>query len=124
MTTNGGSTEFAALIRICESCGPYCLIGDFALNCYVEPVYTLDADIVVYAPQLTELATRLEQRELNSDLRIQFTKDGRYQDFLARSVEQVVLGTRARVACLEDVTTRQTVGLSGSPAPPQQTQER
>ena len=39
-----------------------------------------------------------------SELRIQFTRDERYQAFLARSVEAEVLGLRVRVASLEDVT--------------------
>jgi hypothetical protein len=38
LTTQGGATDFARLIRACESVGPYCLIGGFAVNCYVEPV--------------------------------------------------------------------------------------
>ena len=47
LTTQGGATDFARLVKACESFGPYCLIGGLAVNCYVEPVYTLDADIVV-----------------------------------------------------------------------------
>ena len=95
----------------------YCLIGGLAVNCYVEPVYTLDADIVVIAANLPELTSHLEKEGLKtevhahpvnatarSELRIQFTTDERYQAFLARSVEAEVLGIRARVACLEDVT--------------------
>lgn len=38
-----------------------------------------------------------------TDLRIQFTTDARYQAFLARSIEAVVLGVHVRVACLEDI---------------------
>jgi hypothetical protein len=38
LTTKGGGTDFARLIRTCESFGPYCLIGGLAVNCYVEPV--------------------------------------------------------------------------------------
>jgi len=49
LTTRGGSTDFARVIEACESFGPYCLIGGLAVNCFVEPVYTLDADIVVVA---------------------------------------------------------------------------
>jgi len=118
LTTEGGATEFARLIGACESFGPYCLIGGLAVNCYVEPVYTLDADIVVIARSLAELTAHLEAQGFKtevhahsvnalppgSDLRIQFTTDERYQTFLARSVEAKVLGTRVRVACLEDVT--------------------
>jgi hypothetical protein len=35
---------------------------------------------------------------------IQFTTDGRYQDFLDRSVESEVLPIRVRIASLQDVT--------------------
>ena len=97
MTTQGGATDFARLIEACELFGPYCLIGGLAVNCYVEPVYTLDADIVVVGANLPAQAP-------GSKLRIQFTTDQRYQAFPARSVEAEVLGLRARVARLEDVT--------------------
>jgi hypothetical protein len=98
LTTQGGSTDFARLIVACESFGPYCLIGGLAVNCYVEPVYTLDADLVVIAARLPELTAP------TSALRIQFTTDERYQAFPARSVDANVLGIRVKVACREDVT--------------------
>ena len=105
LTTHGGATDFARLIEAWESFGPYCLIGGLAVNCYVEPVYTLDADIVVVASSLGKLAAHLRERgPPGSQLRIQFTTDERYQAFLSRSVEAEVLGVRVRVACLEDVT--------------------
>ena len=100
LTTQGGGTDFVRLVKACESFGPYCLIGDLAVNCYVEPVYTLDADIVV----TDEHPHSLNGQAPESDLRIQFTTDGRYQAFLSRSVEAEVLGVRVRVASIEDVT--------------------
>lgn len=118
LTTQGGSTDFVRLIAVCESFGLYCLIGGLAVNCYVEPVYTLDADLVVIAASLPELTANLEAQGFKidahkhsvnvqapgSELRIQFTTDERYQSFPARSVEATVLGIRVKVACLEDVT--------------------
>jgi len=104
LTTSGGASDFARLIAACESFGPYCLIGGLAVNCYVEPVYTLDADIVVVAANLSELAGQLAAQGFKSELRIQFTTDERYQAFLGRSVEATVLGIRVRIACREDVT--------------------
>jgi hypothetical protein len=118
LTTKGGATDFARLIEACKSFGPYCLIGGLAVNCYVEPVYTLDADLVVIASGLSKLSAHLQEQgfkieeyphSLNataprSELRIQFTTDERYQPFLDRSVESEVLGIRVRIACLEDVT--------------------
>jgi hypothetical protein len=65
-------------------------------------VYTLDADLVVMAASLPELTAHLEA-EADSELRIQFTTDERYQVFLARSVVADVLGIQVKVACKEDV---------------------
>jgi hypothetical protein len=93
-------------------------MGGLAVNCYVDPVYTLDADLVVIASGLTGLSAHLEEQGFKiaehphspnatapqSDLRIRFTTDERYQAFLARSVESDVLGIHVRIACLEDVT--------------------
>lgn len=118
LTSQGGSTDFARQIGACESFGPYCLIGGLAVNCYVEPVYTLDADLVMIAASLPELTahleahgfkTELQKHSLNavapgSELRIQFTTDERYQTFPARSVEANVLGVRVKVGCRDDVT--------------------
>jgi hypothetical protein len=118
LTTQGGATDFARLIEACKLFGPYCLIGGLAVNSYVEPVYTLDADIVVIASSLSRLSAYLQEQGFKteahpysvnaqapgSELRIQFTTDERYQAFLARAVEAEVLGVRLRVACLEDVT--------------------
>lgn len=117
LTTRGGATDFARLIEACDAFGPYCLIGGLAVNCYVEPVYTLDADLVVVASKLAELSAslknagfRIEQHPyslnaypVQSELRIQFTTDERYQPFLARATESDVLGVRVKVACVEDV---------------------
>jgi hypothetical protein len=118
LTTQGGATDFARLIAACESFGPYCLIGGLAVNCYVEPVYTLDADLVMIAASLPDLSTHLREQGFKtekhahsvnataqrSDLRIQFTTDQRYQAFLARAVAAKVLGIQVKVAGLEDVT--------------------
>ena len=118
LTTRGGASDFAKLIAACEQFGPYCLIGGLAVNCYVEPVYTLDADLVAIAESVAKLADYLQEHgfkteahphSLNasasgSQLRIQFTTDERYQPFPARAREAEVLGVRVRVASLEDVT--------------------
>lgn len=118
LITQGGATDFARLIGACESFGHYCLIGGLAVNCYVEPVYTLDAGLVVIAASLPDLTAYLQAQGFKtevhahsvnaltpgSDLRIQFTTDERYQTFLSRSVEAQVLGIRVKIACLEDVT--------------------
>jgi hypothetical protein len=53
----------------------------------VEPVYILDADLVVIAGSLPELTSHLEAQPPGSQLRIQFTTDERYQAFPARSAD-------------------------------------
>jgi hypothetical protein len=117
LTTQGGATDFARLIAACEAFGPYCLIRGLAVNCFVEPVYTVDADLVMIASGLAGLVARLRDQGFTteehphsvnamapaSQLRIQFTTDPRYQAFLARAVEAEVLGVRVRIACLEDI---------------------
>jgi hypothetical protein len=117
LTTKGGASDFAKVIEICRRLGPYCLVGGLAVNSYVEPVYTMDADFVLVAARIDELRSELlasgfqvEEfpHSLNaqappSELRIQFTTDPRYQDFLSRAEEKLVLGVMTRVARLEDV---------------------
>src|SRR6266699_5472196 len=97
--TNGGSSDFALLVRILNQHGSWCLIGGLAVNCYVEPVYTLDADIVVAATEvdsikqdlavagfsLQEFPHSINAQMSGSDLRIQLTTDVRYQDFLSET---------------------------------------
>jgi len=117
LTTRGGASDFARVVEICRRLGPYCLVGGLAVNCYVEPVYTLDADFVVIASNMAELKRELVQSQFRveefahslnaqapaSELRIQFTSDPRYQNFLGKAEEKEVLGVPARVAALEDI---------------------
>jgi hypothetical protein len=113
--TGSGSSDFALLVGILNDHGPWCLIGGLAVNCYVEPVYTLDADIVVAAseaePIKQDLATAgfsiqefphsINARMKGSDLRIQLTTATRYQDFLNEIRLIEVLGEHVPVAALD-----------------------
>jgi hypothetical protein len=115
--TNGGSSDFAVLIDILNRHGSWCLIGGLAVNCYVEPVYTLDADVVVVASKLSmirrdlieakflveEFEHSLNARMSGSDLRIQLSLDPRYQSFLANARPMKVLGHDVPVASLTDI---------------------
>jgi hypothetical protein len=117
LTSQGGATDFADVVGICNEIGSYCLIGGLAVNCYVEPVYTMDADLVLVAEQLPQLSVRLADAGFKVDrfphsinaqrggsqLRIQFTTDARYEDFPVRATRQTVLGESVMVASLEDL---------------------
>jgi hypothetical protein len=68
---------------------------------------------------LSNLTAQFEAHSVNaraprSELRIQFTTDERYQDFLSRAVDAEVLGIRVKVACRRDVT-RGTLWASAEP---------
>lgn len=115
--TGSGGSDFALLVRILKDHGPWCLIGGLAVNCYVEPVFTLDADIVVVSGKLESIKADLNKggfvvetftHSLNatmpgSDLRIQFTTDPRYQEFVNDTRTMNVLSQEAPVASLTNV---------------------
>jgi len=115
--TNGGSSDFAALVKILNRHGNWCLVGGLAVNCYVEPVFTVDAVIVVTASSLRDIQDELttngfdvteHEHSVNahmkgSDLRIQFTTDPRYQDFLDETESKTVLDQMVPIASLENV---------------------
>ena len=115
--TGSGSTDFATLVGILNRQAEWCLIGGLAVNCYVEPVYTLDADIVVVASKLSSIKDALigsgfsveefphswNARMANSDLRIQFSLDSRYQEFLNDTKVYSVLGQEVPVASVANV---------------------
>ena len=115
--TGSGSSDFATLVSILKCRGAWCLIGGLAVNCYVEPVYTLDADVVVIASELPVIKDELinagfaveefphsvKARMSKSDLRIQFSLDPRYQDFVHDTTMREVLGQQVPVASLANV---------------------
>jgi len=106
LTTSGGASDFARVIDFCAGLGPYCLIGGLAVNCFVEPVYTLDADLVLAADAVNR------EHVHASELRIQFTLDPCYQPFVHRAVEREVLGMRVKVAQLDDIVQGKLWALS------------
>lgn len=102
---------------LAETGSRYCVIGGLTVNAYVDPVVSLDVDIVVAVEDVgaTSLAAKerglkVEQFEhsvnissIHSDLRIQLQTDSRYQDFIPRAELRDILGYRMRVAILGDV---------------------
>jgi len=94
---------------------PFCLIGGLAVNHYVEPVVTLDADFAIAAAAgVTEaleaagFTVEAHPHSINaslpgSRLRIQITVNSRYADFPSRATEAELFGVRLPVATLEDL---------------------
>jgi hypothetical protein len=115
--TGSGSSDFTLLVRILDEHEPWCLIGGLAVNCYVEPVFTLDADVVVVSAELEAISKKLIAagfslqefpHSLNatmpgSELRIQFSLDPRYQAFVTDAERREVLGERVSVASLGNI---------------------
>jgi hypothetical protein len=92
------------------------VVGGQAVNAYVEPLVSLDLDLVVASDELSHLEETLAERyalerfphSLNvsvpgSSLRIQIQTDPRYFPFVERSSMKSVLGLRLPVASLADV---------------------
>jgi hypothetical protein len=100
-----------------ETGSKYCLIGGLAVNAYVEPVVSLDLDIVVAVEDFEIVSKAAGERGFTvehfkhsvnltskvSDLRIQLQKDPRYQGFIVNSETRDVLGYEMKVAALGDV---------------------
>ena len=112
----GHDNDFQLVAEALKAAGePFCLIGGLAVNHYVEPVVTLDADFAVAghaqaAQALRDRGFKVEEHphSLNaqlpgSRLRMQVTLDDRYQAFPARAVMGVVFGVHLPVAALEDL---------------------
>ena len=95
----------------------YCVIGGLAVNAYVEPVVSLDLDIVVVAGKIDSVVSaasaldlhveRFEHsvnlKQASSALRVQLQTDTRYQEFIHRAEKRSVLGYDLSVASLDDV---------------------
>jgi len=94
----------------------FCVIGGQAVNAYVEPLVSLDLDLVVAVDQLEQVEALLESHfdlkrfphSLNvavsgSDLRVQIQTDERYSSFVEQAVVRTVLGLELPVASVEDV---------------------
>jgi len=111
------SSALEKLFELLEANGiRFCVIGGQGVNAYVEPLVSLDLDVVIVMNQLEE-ALRVLSAEFqiqrfahtinllrpDSDLRIQIQTDARYSDFVTRSVEKPVLGMRMPVADLRDI---------------------
>jgi len=92
----------------------YCVVGGLAVNAYVEPVVSLDLDVVLDMEDINKVCKeggagglKVEKFEHSvnltsskSDLRIQIQTDSRYQEFISRSSSKEILGYKMNVACI------------------------
>jgi hypothetical protein len=112
----GRDNDFQLAAEALKAAGePFCLIGGLAVNHYVEPVVTLDADFAVAGRALVAQALRqrgfqveehphsLNAQLPGSRLRVQITLDERYGTFPSRAVMGELFGVRLPVAALEDL---------------------
>jgi hypothetical protein len=106
---------FLAILK--KTKADYCAVGGLAVNAYVEPVVSLDLDVVVSREDIDKVCKEASlkgfkvkrfEHSINlsspkSDLRIQVQTDLRYQAFLSLASSKEILGYKMKVACLEDV---------------------
>lgn len=119
LITNGQEDVIGNLLKLLnDNDMDYCVIGGLGVNAYVEPVVSLDLDIVIVADAIERLLVKAEKSykierfphsiNLNSpasDLRIQVQSDQRYQKFIPRSTIKDVMGYDMKVAAIEDILT-------------------
>ena len=120
------SNFLESLIALLEEHGiRYCVIGGQGVNAYVEPLVSLDLDLVIAVDQLQAVESLLNARfelvrfphSLNiaaagSDLRVQIQTDPRYFDFVDRAARRDVLGVPLPVASVEDILQGKTWAAS------------
>lgn len=94
----------------------YCVIGGQGVNAYVDPLVSLDLDLVVAVDQIEQCEALFAEyfsvqrftHSINismpeSDLRVQIQTDPRYASFVERSEIRDVLGMPMAVANVQDV---------------------
>ena len=115
--SNGGDAVLKIILELLKKAkADYCIIGGLAVNAYVEPVVSLDLDIVIVADSTEKFLSlagpvfkverfpySINLTAKKSDLRIQIQTDKRYQQFISQSARKKVLGMQMKVAAVEDV---------------------
>ncbi len=95
----------------------FCVVGGLAVSAHVEPIVSLDLDVVIDIKDIDKVIKEAAEKGLKverlehsanltsskSDLRIQIQTDSRYQEFLPRSSSKEVLGYKMDAASIEDV---------------------
>ena len=94
----------------------YCVLGGQGVNAYVDPVVSLDLDVVIAVEQFATVERLLRQEfkverfphsvnvsAKDSDLMVQLQTDPRYDAFLNDAAVRDVLGVQLPVASLENI---------------------
>jgi len=125
LVSKGGGDVLSDVIAILRRECKFCLIGGLAVNCYLDAVYTNDAEFAVAVPDTGILLRSLEEfgfcvierryssrfscpeymviAKPASKLKIHISNDVRMSEFPARSDNREVLGEIVPVACLNDL---------------------
>jgi hypothetical protein len=107
--------QFIAILE--ENQVQYCVIGGQGVNAYVDPLVSLDLDLVIAAGQLDQVETLLEAGGFqlkrfahsfivtlpDSSLRLQIQTDPHYATFPQRATNRQVLGLMLPVAAVPDI---------------------
>ena len=115
MDHSGLLEQFIAVLE--DNQVQYCVIGGQGVNAYVDPLVSLDLDLVIAADQLDQVEALLEAggfqlkrfpHSLNvtlpgSSLRLQIQTDPRYATFPQRATNRQVLGLTLPVAAVPDI---------------------
>jgi hypothetical protein len=112
----GSDSDFRLAIEALRAADqPFCIIGGLAVNHYVEPVVTLDADFAVIAAtgvsealrargfHVESFAHSINAQLPGSRLRLQITINSRYGGFPSRAIAGRVFGLDMPVASLPDL---------------------
>ncbi len=119
LISNGHEDVIGYFLKLLGDNGiDYCVIGGLGVNAYVEPVVSLDLDIVIVAGAIEKLLMKagkffkiehfphsINLNTTKSDLRIQVQSDMRYQEFISSSVIMDVMGYDMKVATIENIIT-------------------
>ena len=95
----------------------YCVIGGQGINAYVDPLVSLDLDLVIASDQIDEVEALLAAGDIQikrfphslnasfpgSSLRLQIQTDPRYATFPQRATHRQVLGLSLPVAAAPDL---------------------
>lgn len=123
--SKGGGDVIADAVKILRNECKFCLIGGLAVNCYVEPVYSMDVDFAVSVCDTGKLLHSFEEAGFHVGertysarfscpesmcqirpgclARIRIDNESRMKEFPLRADNREIFGEIIPVACLDDL---------------------